>query len=77
VTGARLDSGEVLGVSDAFVGMLDGDVQGAVLIDGEVLDMSEGDGIGTLEVDILGDPSDGTLLGTDEGDALVEEMDGE
>jgi hypothetical protein len=55
VTGARLDSGEVLGVSDACVGVLVGDVEGAVLIDGEVLGASEGDGLGTLEGDTLGE----------------------
>jgi hypothetical protein len=55
VTGARLDSGEVLGVSDTFVGVLVGDVEGAVLIDGEVPRASEGDIIGIWEGDILGD----------------------
>jgi hypothetical protein len=50
VTGARLDS-----VSDACVGVLVGDVEAAVLIDGEVLGASEGNGLASLEGDILGD----------------------
>jgi hypothetical protein len=55
VTGATLDSVEVLGVSDAFVGILVGDVEGAVMIDGVVLDLSEGDELETLEGDKLAD----------------------
>jgi hypothetical protein len=55
VTRATLDSVGVLGISDACIGVLVGDVEEAVMIDGEVLGASEGDGNGTLEGDKLGD----------------------
>ena len=54
-TGARLDTGELLGVSDAFGGILVGDFEGSMLIAGVVLGASEGDGPGTLDGDMLGD----------------------